>query len=71
MVKLIIVLKFKTLKLNISCFFFLCAGRDELLTEHVLAWNRRKIIGMVKSLCQRYSRVGAIASEPTIYQGDN
>lgn len=68
MIKLIIVLKFKTLK---HFFFFLCAGRDELLTEHVLAWNRRKVIGMVKSLCQRYSRVSAIASEPTIYQGDN
>ena len=32
-------------------------GRDERLTEQVFSWNRRKVLHMVDSLCDRYSRV--------------
>ena len=31
--------------------------REELITEHALKWNKRKILGMVQSLAQRYLRV--------------
>ena len=32
--------------------------REELITEHALRWNKRKIVGMVQSLARRYTRVG-------------
>ena len=38
-------------------FNFNLLGRHELLTEHALAWNRRKVIGMANTLSKRYVRV--------------
>ncbi|XP_032232016.2 uncharacterized protein LOC116605656 isoform X1 [Nematostella vectensis] len=32
-------------------------GREELLTEHALEWNRRKIVGMPSYLARKYKRV--------------
>lgn len=32
-------------------------GRDELLTERALAWNKRKVVGMTDTLSKRYVRV--------------
>ena len=34
--------------------------REELITEHALSWNRRKIVGMVQSLAKRYTRVSML-----------
>ena len=36
---------------------FYSLGRDELITEHALAWNRRKICAMVTALGKRFTRV--------------
>lgn len=36
---------------------FYSLGRDELITEHALAWNRRKICAMVTSLGKRFTRL--------------
>ncbi|EDO42599.1 predicted protein [Nematostella vectensis] len=35
----------------------LLSGREELLTEHALEWNRRKIVGMSSYLARKYKRV--------------
>ena len=46
--------------ISLSIILFVCtfiADREELITEHVFAWNRRKILGLVTSLCKRYTRV--------------
>ena len=32
--------------------------REELITEHVLSWNKRKIFDLVPSIVKRYTRVG-------------
>lgn len=37
--------------------FTLPPGRDELLTEHAIHWNRRKINIQASSLVQRYKKV--------------
>ena len=34
--------------------------REELITEHAIAWNKRKINGMAQSLSRRYTRVSII-----------
>ncbi|KAJ7349533.1 hypothetical protein OS493_038720 [Desmophyllum pertusum] len=36
--------------------YMLPEGRDELITEHALAWNKRKICAMVTSLVKRFER---------------
>lgn len=42
-------------------FFFLLldnpTGREELLTEHSIHWNRRKIESLPHSLTKRYTKV--------------
>lgn len=35
--------------------------REELITEHAIAWNQRKINGMAQSLSRRYTRVSIYA----------
>ena len=37
--------------------FYHFEDREELITEHALRWNKRKIVGMAQSLAQRYTRV--------------
>ena len=36
---------------------FFPPGREELLTEHAIAWNRRKIFNLAEALCNRYLKV--------------
>lgn len=36
--------------------YMLPEGRDELLTEHAMGWNKRKILNLVDSLSRRYLR---------------
>lgn len=40
-------------------FFFLLSytGREELLTEHALQWNRKKVEKLPQSLAKRYTKV--------------
>ena len=33
------------------------SGREELLTEHVMAWNRRKILNLAEALSKRFVKV--------------
>lgn len=37
--------------------FYYFEDREELITEHALRWNKRKIVGMAQSLAQRFTRV--------------
>lgn len=37
-------------------------GREELLTEHAMKWNRRKIEGLPRSLSKRYTKVQYVTS---------
>ena len=37
--------------------FPLLIGREELLTEHVMAWNQQKILNFPESLSKRYLKV--------------
>lgn len=37
--------------------FYYFEDREELITEHALRWNKRKIVGMAQSLAQQYTRV--------------
>ena len=37
--------------------FPLLIGREELLTEHVMSWNQRKILNLPESLLKRYLKV--------------
>lgn len=39
---------------------WLFIGREEILTEHALEWNRRKIEGLPQSLAKRYKKVGTM-----------
>lgn len=41
-----------------NLFYYNFQDREELITEHALRWNKRKIVGMVQSLARRYTRVG-------------
>ena len=36
---------------------FVTLGREELLTEHAIQWNRKKIEGLPRSLAKRYNKV--------------
>lgn len=38
-------------------------NREELITEHALMWNRRKISGMVQNLSRRYTRAVKMKAE--------
>lgn len=38
-------------------FFFFLLGREELLTEHAIHWNRRKIEGLPCSLAKCSTKV--------------
>lgn len=40
--------------------YMLPEGRDELLTEHALSWNRRKIFAMIPNLVKRFTRATAM-----------
>ena len=42
--------------------FIISAGREELLTEHALVWNKRKIIRMPAVLAKRYIQVSGVHS---------
>ena len=41
-----------------NLFYYNFQDQEELITEHALRWNKRKIVGMVQSLARRYTRVG-------------
>ena len=41
-------------------FPLLYTGREELLTEHALQWNRKKVEKLPQSLAKRYTKVGMI-----------
>lgn len=43
--------------------YMLPENREELITEHALMWNRRKINGMVQSLSRRYTRAVKMKAE--------
>ena len=45
--------------LFVDLFFFLLSytGREELLTEHALQWNRKKVERLPQSLAKRYTKV--------------
>jgi len=43
--------------------YMLPENREELITEHAIAWNRRKINGMVQSLSRRYTRAIKMKAE--------
>ena len=47
--------------------FYYFEDREELITEHALRWNKRKIVGMAQSLAQRYTRVSM--QQFTLYVG--
>jgi hypothetical protein len=40
--------------------FILPTGREELLTEHALVWNKRKITQMPAVLAKRYIQVSVV-----------
>ena len=46
------------------CYYFfylydhLLAGREETLTEHVLYWNKQKVLKLARSLSQKFVKVG-------------
>ena len=46
----------------LSISFYICSvcflGREELLTEHAMSWNKRKIVGLPVFLSKRYAKVG-------------
>ncbi len=42
--------------------FILSTGREQLLTEHALVWNKRKIIRMPVVLAKRYIQVSVVHS---------
>ena len=41
----------------VSSLWFPLVGREELLTEHASAWNRRKIVAMADALCAKFVKV--------------
>lgn len=45
----------------LSICFYICSlcslGREELLTEHAMSWNKRKIVGLPVFLSKRYAKV--------------
>lgn len=41
-------------------FNFVLSGREELLTEHAIFWNRKKIEGLPRSLAKRYTKVSEL-----------
>ena len=46
---------------NLSLEFpLLYIGREELLTEHALQWNRKKVEKLPQSLAKRYTKVGNV-----------
>ena len=45
--------------INQPLFLFMCfSGQEELLTEHALQWNRKKIEKLPLSLPKQYSKIG-------------
>ena len=36
------------------------AGREETLTEHVLHWNKQKVLKLARGLSQKFVKVGLI-----------
>ncbi|XP_044171275.1 uncharacterized protein LOC122955576 isoform X2 [Acropora millepora] len=42
--------------------YMLPEGRDELITEHAVAWNQRKICAMVTNLAKRFKRASAMCA---------
>ncbi|XP_067026653.1 uncharacterized protein [Acropora muricata] len=42
--------------------YMLPEGRDELITEHALAWNQRKICAMVTNLAKRFKQASAMCA---------
>lgn len=48
--------------IKIISVLFSDKGREELLTEHAMKWNRRKIEGLPHSLSKHYIKVQYVTS---------